>query len=254
MSLPGRLEVPFRVRFDEAGADGRLSSSGFLRYAQEVAQRHAEDAGFGRAWTGERRLVWLIRAVELDILAPLDHASEIRVSTEVIGFRRVWGRRRSEFHRLADERILAVAVIDWVLLDAQANRPKRVPQEIHEAFARPLPTFTPARLDLGATPLDAHRHEFSVRPYDLDPLGHVNNARYVDYFEEALELAGETEQTRTHPRRYRLEYLSSAEPGDRLIGWTWEDDLGWAHRLTTEDGRELLRARLETDPAAWVGG
>jgi hypothetical protein len=38
----------YRVRFDEAGPDGNLRTSGVLRYAQDVAWRHSEVLGFDR--------------------------------------------------------------------------------------------------------------------------------------------------------------------------------------------------------------
>ena len=41
------------------------------------------------------------------------------------------------------------------------------------------------------TPPDAAERTFDVRRRDLDPLDHVNNSVYLDYFEEALEAAGQ---------------------------------------------------------------
>jgi hypothetical protein len=32
------------------------------------------------------------------------------------------------------------------------------------------------------------------------------------------------------------------------------DGDSWSYRLSDESGTEMLRARLETDPASWVGG
>ena len=92
-----RIERPYRVRFDEAGPDGELRASGYLRFAQDLAWIHSESAGFGRDWYAERGLTWLVRAIELDVLYGVPYGSELDVSTEVIGFRRVWARRRSEF-------------------------------------------------------------------------------------------------------------------------------------------------------------
>ena len=49
-----RLSHHYQVRFDEADAQGLLRPSGFLRYAQDMAWRHSESAGFGLDWYAER--------------------------------------------------------------------------------------------------------------------------------------------------------------------------------------------------------
>lgn len=92
-----RFEQVYRVRFDEADPTGTVRSSSYLRYAQDVAACHSEDGGFDRAWYAERSLTWLVRCLELEILEPVSYGTTLAVSTEVVGFRRSWARRRSEF-------------------------------------------------------------------------------------------------------------------------------------------------------------
>src|SRR4051794_41834360 len=58
---PRRFAVPYRIRFDEAGGDGCLPPSGFVRYAQDVAWQHSDARGFDRAWYAEREGQWLGR-------------------------------------------------------------------------------------------------------------------------------------------------------------------------------------------------
>lgn len=248
-----RIELPYRVRFDEAGPDGNLRSSGYLRYAQDLAWIHSERAGFGRDWYSDRGLTWLIRAIELDILGETPYGTELRVSTEVVGFRRVWARRRNEFHRAGSERPVAAAITDWVLLNDR-GAPTRVPVEISAMFAAPGTDYTPLRLELPAPPRDASTQHLTVRRSELDPMAHVNNAAYLDYLDEH-RLAGKRVLERLPtPRRYRAEFIVAAEPHHELVGRGWPDELGWSYRLEDDDAGELFRARLETDPAAWVGG
>jgi hypothetical protein len=72
--------------------------------------------------------------------------------------------------------------------------------------------------------------------------------------DDHLVSAGRTAEIGRLPRRYRVEFVAPAEPGMSLVGRAWDDGLAWCYRLETADGRELVRARLETDPALWVGG
>jgi len=249
-----RIERTYRVRFDEAGPDGNLRSGGYLRFAQDLAWIHSESAGFGREWYAERGLFWLVRGVELEILEALEFGSELVVSTQVIGFRRVIARRRSEMRRVGSERIVALALTDWVLLN-DAGRPVRPPDEIPEAFGT-MSDFTTLRVTPGAAPDDADRRNFVVRRSETDPMAHVNNAGYLDYLDEQYLAMYEApiEAPLPLPRRYRAEFVGSALPGARLTGRSWQSDLAWCYRLADDDGHELFRATLEVDPATWVGG
>jgi acyl-ACP thioesterase len=252
-AVPPRLERVYRVRFDEAGPDGHLRSSGFLRFAQDLAWIHSEVAGFGRDWYNGRQLTWLVHAIELDVLADVPYGCEIVVSTEVIGLRRVWVRRRSEFRALDEERLNAVAVTDWVLLNARGF-PTRVPTEIVEVLKSPPGNFAPLRVGPATPPPTASARAFHVRRSELDPMAHVNNAAYLDYLDEQFLGDDRARHRLPIPRRYRAEFLASAEPQRNLTGQGWREDHSWSYRLTDDGGRELFRARLEADPASWVGG
>lgn len=253
VELAPRIERPYRVRFDEAGPDGHLRSSGYLRFAQDLAWIHSESHGFGREWYGDRGLTWLIRAVELEILDEVAYGSDLIVSTEVVGFRRVWARRRSQFHAAGSERPTAVAITDWVLLNAR-GAPTRVPAEIVEAFIEAGTNFTPMRVELPPTPAAAHAFPLAIRRSELDPMAHVNNAAYLDYLDEHFLAGSAPPPTLDVPRRYRAEFMASAGAGAELVGRGWQGEAAWFYRLDDGGAREMLRARLETDPANGVGG
>ena len=87
----------YRVRFDEAGSDGRIRTSALLRYASDIAWRHSEDLGFDRTWYTERGRWWVVRAMELELLVPVTMGWTLRLATAVIGHRKIWARRRGEF-------------------------------------------------------------------------------------------------------------------------------------------------------------
>lgn len=249
-----RIERHYRVRFDESGADCRLPASGYLRYAQDLAWMHSQAAGFSRDWYAGRGLVWLIRAVELELLEEAPYGTTVEATTEVLGFRRVWARRKSEFRRAGEQRLLATATIDWVLLNGRGV-PVRVPPEIVGLFGSGAEgAFTPLRIDVPPAPTDASVTRFAVRRSELDPMAHVNNAAYLDYLDEHRAAAGGSEDVVRLPRRYRIEFVLPAKMGMELSAHGWPVDLAWCWRLSDANGVELVRARLETDPATWVGG
>lgn len=213
---------------------------------------HSDAAGFDRAWYRSRGYQWLVRCVQLDLVRPIGYGDTLRVTTQVIGGRRVWARRWTTFTRArdvgvvgaAEESPAATALIDWVLLNA-AGRPTRVPEEIVAFFAPDSPTFEPAHVELPAAAEGAARHRFRVRASDIDPMDHVNNAAYLDYLDEALSAAGAGGVTARVPRSYAIEYLRPARPTDELDATVWAEEAGWAYRLVDADGSELARARLK---------
>jgi len=244
---PDACSAPYRVRFDEAGPDGLLRTSVLLRYAQDLAWYHSAARGFGRAWYAERGITWLVRAAEVAVLAPVPVGSELVGTTRVVGWRRVWARRRTEFHDV-DGAVVAWVHIDWVLLDARGS-PTRIPPEFDAIFGAPQATFPLARVGLGEAPADATQASFRVRPQELDPMDHVNNAVYADWLDEVLLGAARpdsgTTAIRAIPRLARLEYARAAEPGATVVAETWPADDGWSCRIADVDGTDLLRARLE---------
>lgn len=245
-------QTTYRVRFDEAGPDGVLRTSGFMRYAQDLAWQHSADLGFGRAWYAERGLTWLVRAAELEILASPEMGSTITARTAIVGIRRVFARRRGEF-RLADGTFAGWVHTDWVLIDVRGAL-TRIPAIFPEVFGGAELMGSVGRIPLPPTPPDAvHRH-FAVRPHELDPMDHANNAVYLDWLEESLLASTDQGDARAAmsavPRTYRMEFALAAEAGAALDGAAWRDDDGWSYRLAGADGGpDRFRARITSGPA-----
>lgn len=247
-------EAGYRVRFDEAGPDGLLRTSALLRYAQDVAWLHSTARGFDRDWYRERGLTWLVRAAELEILAPVPMGATIVSRTRVVGQRRVWARRRGDF-LLADGTLVGWVHTDWVMIDARGAL-TRIPAIFADVFRIPETSGQIGRVALPPVPDGTPRHAFAVRPQELDPMDHANNAVYLDWLEEAL-LRAEPEAAPSAlaavPRRYRLEYAAAAAAGTRLEDAAWRDGDAWQYRLAAADdgvvgmapGGEVFRATFE---------
>ena len=240
---PDTCSWPYRARFDEAGPDGLLRTSTLLRYAQDLAAFHSAQHGFDRTWYAERGLAWLARTAAVAVTAPVRHGAELIGTTRVAGARRVWARRRTEF-RVPDGALVAWVHVDWVLLDARGT-PIRIPPEFEAAFGTPGATFPLGRVEVGEPPAEAVQRAFIVRPHELDPMDHANNAVYADWLDEGVITAGGMAATRAVPRIARLEYALPAEPKATMAAAIWPADGGWSYRLTGPHGTELLRARLE---------
>ncbi len=244
--LPDRYSASYRVRFDEGGPDGLVRTSVLLRYAQDVAGLHSSAHGFDRDWYAARAITWLVRAAEIAVVLPIAVGDEVIATTSVVGWRRVWARRRTDVHDAAGA-LLAGINIDWVLIDGHGT-PARIPPEFYPIFRAPAADFPLARVRLDDTPGDATRATFRVRPQELDPMEHVNNAVYADWFDEAVLGAGDSSAVRGVPRLVRLEYARAVEANAVIESTAWPgsgNNGGWSARIADGGGTELLRARLE---------
>lgn len=103
-------------------------------------------------------------------------------------------------------------------------------------------------------------HEISVKPEDIDGLGHANNAVYVSWLERcawqhSISLGLDLDEYHRLDRamavvRHEIDYLLSAYEGEQLVMGTWI--VQWDRKLKMDrcfqlirpaDGATLLRAR-----------
>jgi acyl-CoA thioesterase FadM len=274
VDVPRKLSHQYQVRFDEADEGARLRASGFLRYAQDVAWHHSEAAGFGREWYAEREMHWLVRNVVLRILAPVTYGDILVATTQVTGWRHMWARRQAEVRRVpvpdpgtrggarlgaaasgeasGTGELVATIQTDWVLL-RDDGRPARVPTEIEAWFAGQR-GFERHRVLLPDAPADAARLSLPVRPLDIDPMGHMNNAAYLDVVDEAVSRTwghptSGNEDGRTTPL-YRIGYLRPALPGTELDVVCWRPaGATVACRIGDGEGEELTRVLISSTGA-----
>jgi acyl-CoA thioesterase FadM len=150
-------------------------------------------------------------------------------------------------------RLVATTQIDWVLLD-RSGAPTRIPSEFDAVFSAPAVAFGLARVSLVAAPGDARQVSLKVRPQEVDPMEHVNNAVYVDWLDEAVIGSGGGRATRAIPRQMRLEYAAPAGADATVSAHVWPVADGWSFLVQDATGRDLLRSRLQPGMSAFGGG
>ncbi len=228
--MPLTFERTFRIRHYECDAYGHVNHVNYVRYMQEVAFDASAAAGYSMDWYNENGRYWLIRETDINYLQPLVYGDTVVIKTWVADFHRVRSRRAYEFRKADNGEIVATAMTDWVYLDTEAERPVSVPSEMQTAFWPDGPPINvpprerfPKAQSLPPKPFKMRRR---VEWGDIDPAGHVNNAKYLTYLEtagvEAVEAFGwPLARMATHGfgivgRRYRIEYKQQTRMGDEL--------------------------------------
>ena len=173
------------VRFDECNRSGTMRAAAVLRHAQDLAWQHSETLEYGRSWYESRGVGWVVRSVDLLIDQPPHSNEVITATTSLAGFRHVMARRHTRLFT-AGGRVIADAAIDWVMTDTE-GRPSRFPAEFEAFVQRVGATFLPIKIPAALPEGTSTRTvEIPLRTSDIDPLGHVNHAAWLEVIEEAL--------------------------------------------------------------------
>ena len=183
----------YRIRHDECDAYGVLNNTAYLRLAQESAWRHSIAAGFGYSYYEDLQRESVARDTSIEYILPVRYGQELAVTTYIPSARRAIARRAFEFR--LDGELVAESRTDYVFLDIERQAPASIPTEIFDALStaeepvarlkrEPFPDPAPA-------PPGAVTWQRRVEWRDVDPLGHLNNASYLSYTQEAAIEAGQ---------------------------------------------------------------
>src|SRR5690349_20213176 len=113
-------------------AFGELHSAVLLRLLQETATRASTAAGFDAAYYERTGTMWIIRRTTLAREAAARYGDVLTVRTWITDFRRVRSLRAYEVR--AGDRLVARASTDWVFVDREHARPRRIPDEWERTF------------------------------------------------------------------------------------------------------------------------
>ncbi len=122
----------WRVRSYELDSNGHVNNAVYLQWAEEIATRHAEAAGYGKQWSLERGGGWVIYRSEIRYRRPALYNDEVEVRVRVELIRGARGVRRTWITRAAAGELLAEVLTEWAWVRLSDGRPVRVPRELEE--------------------------------------------------------------------------------------------------------------------------
>jgi YbgC/YbaW family acyl-CoA thioester hydrolase len=255
--VPKVYTARLRVRHHEVDGDGLIYPAVYLRYLAQTAIDASNAAGFDAAWYGGAGAGWIVRRTTLEVKRPVAAGDALEIRTWVDDFRRVRSNRRYDIYDRTGTRC-AGAVTDWVYVDMATGKPRRVPIELALGFGvdPSIPGHERPAWSAPNPPAAAPRSHHRVGYVELDGLGHMNNATYLDMLMQGtLDVFADHHWSfdrlvvnEAAPRvvRVDIEYLDAALYGDRLEMPTWfaitADGLDVFQHVVRNDGRLLAQA------------
>lgn len=252
-----RFEQTYRVRYDECNLYGLVTPVAVLRYLQDIAALDAVQSTL--IGTGD----WVARRTIMEFHAPIPARAHLRLQTYPLGFTKVTAWRGYDLLLAGDagnEPQLAVkARTLWVYLDAR-GRPTRIPPDMLTIWMPPGTTLV-LPPDEETWPTFPAQPQFEtnapVRFSDLDVMGHMNNAAYVELLDNATweiftqnGLLPQQAHSYPAPLYYDIEYAASARPGETLQVHSWFEPIGSVTPLADQTFERLQR--VQTDATVLV--
>lgn len=262
--MPAEHRCHFPVRYYECDAYGHVNNANYLRYMQEAAFAASAAVGYSAERFAQMGYAWYIHATDIEYVQPARYGDVIEVRTYPLDLRRVSSRRAYELRLESTGALVARAVSDWAFLARATERPAAIPREVAQAFfpegvpAEPLPR---ERFPSAPPPPEGTYYtQRAVQWREVDPAGHVNNAVYAEWAEEAgLQCIAHFGWPVTRLaeqglgivyRRMWIEYLRPARLGDTVRIAAWLSDVKRASAMRhftlhcTEDGALLARINI----------
>ena len=205
------------VRYDCIDRSDRLTLGGIFRYFEEAAISHATSLGVGRHAMENSKQAWVLSRLSLFVERRPVYEENIEVST--------WPRRWEKLFALRDYAIRDTEgnmVVRgrgaWLVLDIEKRRPLRA-QAIMETLPpnHDIDAFPAGAAGLNPREKLTKSGERAALYSDIDYYGHANNARYIQWLQDASDMNIHTNASQI---RLDINYLSEVMPGETVEIWT----------------------------------
>ncbi len=178
--------------------------AGIFKFLQEAAIRHANAFDTGTHAIRTRGEAWVLNRVAVGINAYPRYEDPLRIETWSRGISGFRGYR--EYRVYVRDRPMISASSLWIYVNVTERAPVRVPLEIAEKFP---PTGEAAyKADIERLKVEVPElarsllYQGALRYSDVDSMGHVNNAAYLDLIQSALD----RHKAPPHPRGVEIKF------------------------------------------------
>jgi acyl-CoA thioester hydrolase len=132
--MPAIFKYELTVPDEAIDGQGHVNNLEHLRWMQEAAVAHSAAQGWPSSRYRETGGGWVVRSHKIEYLRPIFAGEQIAVYTWVSDFRKIRSLRKYKMVRESDGGVLALAETDWTFFGLKHRVPRRIPQELIEAF------------------------------------------------------------------------------------------------------------------------
>lgn len=179
----------FFVRSYECGADKNIHFSNICNYMQEIASIHAEELGFSMKNFSDDNLTWVMTRMKIRIDEYPKWGDTVRILTFPYGLKKLVAFR--DFEIFVDDKRIGRASTEWMVINIDTRKLAPIPSIVSEYSNNVRePVFGDTSFAKISFPkeniLELYTDSYKVRRTHIDPNGHVNNVRYIEWIINTL--------------------------------------------------------------------
>jgi len=213
--MTNKFGADFRVGYNQLLPDSTLTLAGLMSYVQESSFLHTNSIPGAFDYYAEKGLVWVLTHWQVEIYKYPKVSDIINVSTWPSAFKGYFGERGYEVLSAASGERLLAANSNWILLDANAQKPARPDSYILEKYGQTHPLLIDKNF---AMPKHDDfelvcEHAYAPTRRDMDTNMHVNNVSYLKWL---YDFVPEDVYCNFVPKSLRVTYKKQTLPNDCL--------------------------------------
>jgi len=184
-------QEPVVLRFGAIDRSDKLTLDAVFQFFQEAAISHAENLGVGREDMARTGQGWILSRITVFIKKRPKYGETVTIRSWPQGWEKLFAIRNYEIKDKDDSAVVS-ARSAWLIVDMEKRRPLR-PQAIMDNMPqnKDLISLTPEENGAAAVAERDNLVKIAERKAlysDLDFNGHVNNASYVKWIEDTLDI------------------------------------------------------------------
>ena len=130
---------PYMYQFvvDKEAIDfnGHVHNVTYLSWMIEAATKHSESVGAGHDVCLTYGGIWVAKSHHIEYKKPAFENDVLQMKTWIEDIGKIASTRRYEISRIEDGTIVCEGVTEWVFVDSETMRPRKIPDEIRHSFA-----------------------------------------------------------------------------------------------------------------------
>jgi medium-chain acyl-[acyl-carrier-protein] hydrolase len=235
-----------RVKSYEVDFQNRWKPHCVQQSLQEAAAVHAGELGFGYPQMRERGLAWVLSRMRIDFGYMPGMGGMVELRTWPKGVQQRLFFTRDFTLTATDGRRIAAATSAWVLVDMAKRRilppsalPGDLPRHGEDAIPDLLEKIILPTGDAGLPELGTFSPAYSA----VDPVGHANSARYVEWIVDCFPFESYAERSLGS---LQINFSTEVKPGEHVSVGAGQVDARWlAQGIILESGTRAFEASFD---------